>query len=106
MVDISKWQNLNLAQQMGNIGSEFLRAKYWDEKNNTENAKKAFIRMIELLDSTIADKRFINRLKEILRLKEMLNAWYLKKESFYPTLSVDLDEYFTQFALYARRSTK
>ena len=54
------------------------------------------------MDLTIKDPRWKGRLKEILRAKEMVvDAMYGGKE--YGSTFEDLDKYFFQFALAARR---
>lgn len=65
------WQKLSLAEQLGNVGSETSRALNWRGKNK-ENFENAIWRALELIDLTIADPRWRRRLKEILRLRELL----------------------------------
>lgn len=43
-----RWQSMTLAQQLGNVGSEYSRARKWKEKGNVEFFDKAFIRLLEL----------------------------------------------------------
>lgn len=76
------WANMTLAQQMANIGSESYRATKWLAKGRTDNAERAFERMQELIDLTIACGRqnAPNRkalLKEICRFRELFCAAFL-----------------------------
>ena len=70
------WAEMTLAQQMANIGSESHRATKWLAKDRIDNAERAFERMQELVDLTIAYGRLNspNRkalLKEICRFREL-----------------------------------
>ena len=67
-----RWFQFSLAQQLGNTGSEINRAINHFEKNNIEAGLNAFYRGLELLDLTISDPRLRRRLKEIVRLREIL----------------------------------
>lgn len=94
------WQNLSLAEQLGNIGSEVSRAIKWRDRDQKyyENTTS---RALELFDLTIADPRWIKRLKEIVRAREVFcDAASGGKE--YKTSLEDLDRYFFNFALLTR----
>lgn len=94
------WQKLSLMEQMGNIGSEISRALHWQNRDE-KLYKNAINRALELLDLTISDPRWRNRLKEIVRAREVFcDAIYGGKE--YKTSLKDLDRYFFHFALAAR----
>jgi len=94
-----KWFTLTLAQQLGNIGSEYERALSWKQKNQPEHFQNAFDRMLELLDLTIADPRWQNhRLKELVRLREFICQELLEENQ---TLKPTLQKYFNQYALLA-----
>ena len=93
-----RWFTMTLPEQLGNVGSEFERALKWKQKNNTQYFNKAFERMLELLDLTLADARWRNhRLKELCRLRE--NAC---EELENPKNPQSLQKYFLQFATLAR----
>ena len=73
---------MTLAQQMANIRSESHRATKWLAKGRRDNAKRAFERMQELVDLTIAYGRrnSLNRkalLKEICRFRELFCKVFL-----------------------------
>ena len=97
-----RWYELTLAEQLGNVGSEYersLRAKSTGDQTRFEHA---FARMLELLDLTISDSRWKNhRLKELTRLREVLcdELWNEKQEYVQPN---DLREYFLYFGILAR----
>lgn len=91
---------MTLAQQLGNVGSEYERAKRWKEKGNKELFDKALDRFLELIDLTITDSRWQNhRLRELCRLREMVLDYLLNDQ----TQMTDFSSYFTQFGLAARR---
>jgi hypothetical protein len=95
-----RWQKMTLMQQLGNIGSEVSRAANWQGKNN-DSYELSFVRSLELLDLTISDPRFRNRLKELTRLREVICDAYFGSE-LYDTTFKDLNEYFMQFAIASR----
>ncbi len=67
-----KWFKLSLTEQLANIGSEVIRAINWKEKGKENYSKEATLRAMELIDLTIKDKKNRYRLKEVLRLRELL----------------------------------
>ena len=97
-----RWGTLSLAEQMGNIGSEISRAQNWKSKNEQIFINTIY-RALELLDLTIADRRWGKGLKEIARSREILTETIFGENKFETSLE-DLDHYFTQFALYLRKS--
>jgi hypothetical protein len=93
-----RWFTLSLANQLGNVGSEYERALSWKKRGD----KHAFARLLELLDLTIADPRWKNhRLKELTRLREVIcdELFNETPEFNHPT---DLREYFLYFGILAR----
>jgi hypothetical protein len=91
-----RWNSLSFFEQMANIGSEVERATKWMEKGNIEYSRMAFDRSLELLDLTIVDKKNINRLKELTRLRETL-ADYFVFENIYKSSSKSFQNYFYAF---------
>jgi len=89
---------------MANIGSEVERAIKWRNKNNAEYSRMAFERGIELLDLTIADKRNVKRLKELVRLRETL-ADYFAFDNIYGSTDKSWRNYFYAFNFAARINT-
>lgn len=93
-----KWPKMSLAEQMGNIGSEVYRLINSKERADSKSAQSSFIRVLELIDLTIEDKRWKSRLFEILRLREIICDFYLDKNIY--NISVkNLKKYFIPFAL-------
>jgi hypothetical protein len=95
-----RWFELSLAEQLGNIGSEVLRASRQQNKD-----KKLFWlaveRALELFDLTLEDPRWKGRRWEIARAREVfLDAVFGGKE--YKSSLEDLVRYFDQFACAAR----
>lgn len=99
--DAAAWANLDVFNQMGNIGSEVGRALSAKRQNKPERCQAAFYRGLDLIDVTAslwaAQKR--------TGLKELLYARELFAESI-TTDRVDatLEAYFMQFAIAARHN--
>ncbi len=97
-----RWQELSLMEQLGNIGGEISRAVLWRGKD--ENLfQQAIDRSLELLDFTIQDSRWSERLKEIVRARELICEAAFG-ENQYKTSLQDLNQYFLIFAIAARLS--
>lgn len=94
------WSQLSLAEQLGNVGSEVGRARRWQEKDR-KAFESAVARMFELLDLTIQDARWRERLKEIMRVREVLADAILGGKEYKSSLE-DLERYFFHFAIAAR----
>jgi hypothetical protein len=97
-----RWFTLSLASQLGNIGSEYERARSWKERGDEARFEHAFARLLELTDLTIADPRWKNhRLKELTRLREVI-CDELFSETHEFNHPHDLREYFLYFGILAR----
>ena len=92
---------MTLAEQLGNIGSEVGRAISWRERGNVGNFEGAFVRMLELLDLTLADDRWRGaKRRELARVREALCA---AMEEGAPTAPLPAwNRYFSHFAAMAR----
>ncbi len=99
-----KWKELSLLEQLANIGSETSHALNWRDKDR-ESYENAVYRALELLDLTISDPRWKNRLKEIVRARELLCDAILGGKEYKTSLK-DLDRYFFHFAFAARLNIK
>lgn len=97
-----RWAELTLAEQLGNIGSEVNRMITWRDKDKAI-ADKAFERMLELLDLTLANLHNEYRLREIARARALLVTNWLIPTSESNLELNQLNKYFLQFALLARR---
>jgi hypothetical protein len=93
-----RWQQLSLAEQLANVGAEVGRMRHRTAAQRTA----AFERALELLDLTLADPRWRGRLKEIARAREILCDAADGGREYGATLE-DLDRYFLDFAVAARR---
>jgi hypothetical protein len=87
---------------MGHIGSEVTRAKNWQDKHDQASCRNAIERAFELVDLTMADRRWQGRLKEICRFRELLADQYASTKTYQVSLG-DLEHYCMDFALMARR---
>ncbi len=90
-----RWQQFTLAEQLGHVGSEVSRARkaLGDEQRFWSAVTRAF----ELLDLTIEDARWRPRLRELLRVREVLADAVLGGSEYQSSLS-DMDTYFFAFA--------
>lgn len=93
-----KWHNYNLAQQFGNIGSEVLRAINREKIGDSIGRQNALERALELVDFTISDQKHLGRLKEIVRLREVLAGNYVGSDYYQVSLN-DLNDYLLSFVL-------
>jgi hypothetical protein len=99
---IDRWHTYSIFEQMANIGAEVGRAISWKKKNNPKMSTNAFYRALELIDLTIEDKKNINSLKEILRLRELIGDYFLGK-NIYHSDERFWEKYFYPFNLAARK---
>lgn len=95
-----RWSQFSFFEQMANIGSEVERTIAWREKNPSYS-QAAFERALELLDLTIADDKNRSRLKELLRLREVL-ADYFQFDNTYDSSDQRWRNYFYGFTYAAR----
>lgn len=97
------WNELSFVEQMANLGSEIDRSLQWKKKNNIDYCKKAFDRALELLDLTIEDSKNVSRLKELIRVREVLVDFFLES-NVYGSTDASWQKYFACFAYAARRN--
>jgi hypothetical protein len=93
-----RWRQLSLVEQLANVGAEVGRMR----RRGPSERTAAFERALELLDLTLADPRWRGRLKEIARAREVLCDAAEGGREYGATLE-DLDRYFLDFAMAARR---
>jgi hypothetical protein len=96
-----RWGQLSLVEQLANVGSEVGRMRRWRERD-ARLMDAAFARALELIDLTLADPRWRDRLREIARARELLCDAATGGGEYGATLE-DLDRYFLAFAVAARR---
>lgn len=100
---VERWFNLSLMEQLGNIGSEVGRAIKWKKQGEKLHQEKALERALELFDLTIADARWIKRLKEITRAREVVCDFFYG-DNVYQTSPKSLEKYFYYFAFAAQKN--
>ena len=96
-----KWQELSLCEQLGNIGSEVGRALKWKDKDK-KIFESAVSRALDLFDLTMGDSRWLGRLREIGRAREVFLDAISDNREYKGSLD-GLEKYFFNFALAARR---
>lgn len=96
---MTKWAEMDMFNQMGNIGSEVGRALSAKRQGKPERCQAAFYRGLDLIDETArlwaAQKQ--PGLKELLYARELF-AESVTTDKLDPTL----EAYFMQFAIAAR----
>ncbi len=100
-MDARRWEQLSLAQQLGNVGSEVARARHWEGRDHRGKRDEALIRALDLIDLTIADPRRRGGLKELCRLREVVCDWFAGSGA-YEVTPEQLEAYCTSFALRGR----
>ena len=97
--DASAWSQMDVFNQMGNIGSEVGRALAAKRQGKTDRCQAAFYRGLDLIDATVDDWVA----KKMTGVKELLYARELFAESII-TSNVDptLEAYFMHYAIAAR----
>ena len=96
-----QWAGLTFVEQMGNIGSEVSRALAWRE-SNARLFQGAVDRALELIDLTMRDLRWRNRLGELTRAREVLCDAVSGGKEYQSSLG-EIDHYFFSFAVAARK---
>jgi hypothetical protein len=95
-----KWAQLNLMEQLANVGSEVSRASKWKKKENKIHAQNSFERALELLDLTILHSPRYAATKELCRAREeMCKHFYESDVNEFEKLN----KYFLPFAIGARK---
>ncbi|MDO8471147.1 MAG: hypothetical protein Q7S49_00860 [bacterium] len=94
------WDKFSLIEQMGNIGSEVGRAARLEGKDSS-GFTGAANRALELFDLTLRDRRWLGRLREVGRAREVF-CDIIWGENKYETSLSDLERYFMHFATAAR----
>ena len=95
-----RWFELSLAEQLGNVGSEYERVLKWRQQKDAR-FQNAFDSFLELLHLTVPDQgHSFSRKRELLRLRETA-CTELTQTTDSP---INLSDYFYHFALLARRT--
>lgn len=101
MISETHWGELSLNEQLGNIGSEVGRALSWQKRGEENHVEHAVGRALELFDLTLGDRRWISRLKELARAREVLADFFYGGNN-YGSTPITLEKYFYYFAYAAR----
>jgi hypothetical protein len=97
-----RWFTFSIAEQLGNVGSEYERALRAKGQGDEVRFEHALARLLELLDFSIADPRWRNqRLRELCRVREIV-CDQLCSERPEPWSLPDLRDYFLNFGILAR----
>lgn len=92
-----RWFGMPFVEQMANVGSEVERAIKWRDKDE-KIFRAAYIRMLELLGLTIEDVKNKKRLRELCRVREALNDFFLFN-NIYSSTDKLWQNYFYCFAI-------
>ncbi len=79
-MELNRWKNFDKRQQILMIGSEFMRAKVWQGKDQ-HNFLSALERSLELIDLTVSDEKWKNNLSMLLVLREEAAKFYAAKRT-------------------------
>ncbi|KKT16222.1 MAG: hypothetical protein UV98_C0035G0002 [Parcubacteria group bacterium GW2011_GWB1_43_6] len=96
-----RWEGFSFFEQAANVGSEVERAISWRKKGNLEYSRLAIERALELLDLTIDDRKNKKKLRELLRLREVLIDYFYSNNTFSSSDRL-WQSYFTPFNFAAR----
>lgn len=106
-----RWDEMSLAEQMANIGSEVSRSIRWKSRNDTEKEKSSVDRALELFDLSIdcatrkahiSNGEMLPVLKELARSREVFCDYFFGENEF-KTDPQKLLAYFDQFTIMVRR---
>ena len=79
-MDINRWKNFSKHQQLLMIGSELMRAKTWQGRDQ-EKFLSALERALELIDLTISDIKWRNNLQMMLDFRNVTAEFFCFKRS-------------------------
>lgn len=75
-ISSNRWFELSLIEQLANIGSDIERTIQWKKRGNIEYSQTAFERVLGQIYLTVEDPKNRKRLKEVLRMREMLIDYF------------------------------
>lgn len=79
-MELNRWKKFTKKQQLLAIGSEFMRAKNWQNKDR-ENFLSALERAFELIDLALADEKWKNNLLMLLELRNEVAKFYTSERT-------------------------
>jgi hypothetical protein len=74
-MDLIRWESFTRSQQLLMIGSEIMRAKVWQDKDETL-FHGALERAFPLIDLSLEDKKWEDRKFSLLQFREELGKFY------------------------------
>ncbi len=80
-----RWFELSLVEQLANIGMDVDRTMRWKQKGDLTLSTQAFERALDLIDLTVADPQHKGRLKEVLRMRELLVDYFMYDNQYQST---------------------
>ncbi len=101
-VTTERWQRMTLPQQLGAVGSAFSMYSLLLKKEAFIDARKTINEVLRLIDLTISDSRWANRVKDLARVRKIISDTTLG-EHVNPASVEKLHEYLLSFALLARK---
>ena len=100
----AQWHAMTLAEQLGNIGSDFERALRWKANGKRPLLTAALARTLAQIDLTLSDQRWAGaRRREIARLRDEVCSEILYRNN--PTSAASLKKYFLIMGVVARTRT-
>lgn len=95
-----RWFELSIAEQLANVGADVGRAINWRNRGDWERSRRTFECALELLDFTIADPKNRQRLKEPVRMRELMVDYFVY-DNIYNSTDEFFENYFYYFAYVA-----
>ena len=101
-IDRARWAELNIYEQMGNVGAEVGRAINATRAGKDKRAQGAIDRAVDLLDATIEVlvSQKSPRVKEVLRAREEFLRLFF--DGTFEEDADNIERYFNLFAIAAR----
>jgi len=98
----TRWEIMTLPRQLGAIGSEFSMYALLLKKEALIDAEKSLTEVLRLLDLTISDGRWVNRVKDLTRFRKAISD-VTSAEVVHQGSVEKLQNYLLSFALLARK---
>lgn len=77
-----RWFELSLVEQLANVGCDIDRAIRWKNREEEVYSHDALKRAFDLLFLTIKDPKNKKRLKEVMRVKELLLDYFMGNNEY------------------------
>jgi|GEM_PF-1413546 hypothetical protein len=76
-LSVEKWRSYPYSKQLLNIASELMRTRKWLRENDANLRIRSLERAFDLIDLTVSANQGKKPLRELLRLREVLGAFYI-----------------------------